>query len=438
MRRGNLLSTLLITDAQLPEPEIIGLKGLGIHLANWNSVPSIRPSDNEIVVLDTRNTPTPGYERILGALRSNLETLLQSGGVVFVLLGPEIRFDKREGGSSLVTRLGGSHLDFLPEQLLDATGLRHSASREGPRFRVVDPKWEAYFYSVPKYWRVIGGIEHGDHGSQIRYRVHGRPQLAVERVRVLALTQTTSQVVACMISWKGGTIGLLPITDKLETDVVFLAQTASDIYKQNVEEAGVPSQAPEWLDGYTIAEEKSLQLKAKKLHTDLEKLSLELNRLAKIRSCLFVTGRQLEQAIERVFPDLRWNLEDLTRLGRPIDYIVHGKGSRDLLIALTGTTGYVAADNKKIAQLFGALAEVQENQRLVFLVNALAEKDPSSRFIGDCVTKEALKRLSKHDICVLLVSDLYKLWKDYVEKKRSADQIFDLVYETSGPFVYPP
>lgn len=56
--------------------------------------------------------------------------------------------------------------------------------------------------------------------------------------------------------------------------------------------------------------------------------------------------------------------------------------------------------------------------------------------MSDCVTQEALKRLSKHDICVLLVSDLYKLWKDYAEKKRSADQIFDLVYETSGPFVY--
>lgn len=39
------------------------------------------------------------------------------------------------------------------------------------------------------------------------------------------------------------------------------------------------------------------------------------------------------------------------------------------------------------------------NQRLVFLVNALAEKDPSSRFMGDWETEEAPKRMSKHDIC---------------------------------------
>jgi hypothetical protein len=240
-----------------------------------------------------------------------------------------------------------------------------------------------------------------------------------------------------MISWKGGIIGLLPMADKPDSTVIVLAQMGSDIYNQNVEEAGVPSQAPEWLDAYMTTEENSLRLRAEKLHTDLEKLSKELNRFAKIRSCLFATGRQLEQAIERVLSDLQWNFEDLTKLGRPIDYIVRGKGSRDLLIALTGTTGYVAADNKKLAQLFGALLEVRDNQRLVFLVNALAEKDPSSRSIGDCVTEEALKRLSKHDICVLLVSDLYRIWRDYVEKKRSADQIFDLVYETSGSFAYP-
>lgn len=83
-------------------------------------------------------------------------------------------------------------------------------------------------------------------------------------------------------------------------------------------------------------------------------------------------------------------------------------------------------------------AELRDNQRLAVLVNALAKKDPSSRFTSDCVTAEALKRLSKHDICALPVSDLYKLWTDYVEKKRSADKIFDLVYETSGPFVYAP
>jgi hypothetical protein len=432
LRRENL-PTLLITAAKLAEPEITSLKSLGIHPVHWNSVPYIRASDHEVVILDTRINPSPGFYQVLDGLRFDLETLLRSGGVVFALLGPEITFDKHENG--LVSK--ESHLEFLPKELLDSTELAYSASREGSYFRLLEPRWEAYFHHVRKYWRVIHGIEQGERGSQIRYRrISGPPELFSESARVLAITKTTTEVIACLISWKGGTIGLLPQTDKPESNVFFLAQIGSDIYKHNIEELGVPPHPPEWLDSYMIAEEKSLQIKVEKLNADLERLCLERNHFAKIRSCLFVTGRQLEQAMERLMSDLQWDFEDLTKSGKPIDYVVHGKGSRDLLIALTGTSGYVAADNKKIAQLFGALAEVHDNQKLVFLVNALAEKDPSSRLISDCVKEEALKRMSKHNICVLLVSDIYKLWKDCVEKRRSADQIFDLVYVTSGPFMY--
>ena len=120
----------------------------------------------------------------------------------------------------------------------------------------------------------------------------------------------------------------------------------------------------------------------------------------------------------------------------PIDYIVDGpSGSSDgLLIALTGTSGYIDANHKKLAQLFGALAEVQDGQRLVFLVNASADDDPRTRAPENCITEPALKRMGKHEICILFTYDLYKLWVDALNNKMSADEIFRAIHSTVGLF----
>jgi hypothetical protein len=112
--------------------------------------------------------------------------------------------------------------------------------------------------------------------------------------------------------------------------------------------------------------------------------------------------------------------------------------SDGLLIALTGTDGYIDANHRKVAQLFGALAEVGDDQRLVFLVNALANIDPNSRTYEKCLTEPALKRMGQHKICILLVSDLYKMWVDFMGKRRSPEQIFESIKETEGAFRYTP
>jgi uncharacterized membrane protein (DUF373 family) len=58
--------------------------------------------------------------------------------------------------------------------------------------------------------------------------------------------------------------------------------------------------------------------------------------------------------------------------------------------------------------------------------------------VTNYVTEEALKRLTKNDICVLLMYDLYRLWMDYLDKKRKADEIFESIHRTSGLFNYAP
>jgi hypothetical protein len=278
----------------------------------------------------------------------------------------------------------------------------------------------------------VRGISEGEGGPEFVYpSTSGR---IIERVQLLASTKVTSQVVACLISWKGGTIGVLPPPNQLYVSTLLLVKRASEIYKRNLEQTRELLGPPNWVQDFKSAEQKSLEKEESGLKEKLKGYSQKINSLFLATSALFSTGKQLERAVTKIFSDLDWKFDDLTNQGQPIDYIVHGqRGVTDgLLIALTGSASYIDANHKKIAQLFGALAEVGEEQRLVFLVKALADEDPRSRTVEKCITDPARRRMAKHGICILLVPDLYRLWEEKAEGKRSNDQIFQRIHSTTG------
>lgn len=411
---------MLVIAESISQPDI--LKGLGARYVSWISADAIKASDNEIVTIDTRVTPISDKAKKFKELRRDLETLLAAGGAVFALCGPTVKW--QEGKTTY------SNYDFLPGRFLYGTGLQYSESREGTRFRVMEPKWQGYFAHVNKYWKVVPNIIRDQNGARLQYVSFGETlQISV---RVLAQTQTTSEVIGCLIPWEGGTIGLLAPPEDLVSALAYLHNLGCEIYKQNVERLGEYN-SPSWIDNFKTSEQKELLEKKQGLLSELERIQKDLRHFTLASSCLYSTGRTLERAVSQIFLDMGWNFDDLTEKGEPIDYVIHGKpSSRDLLVALTGTTGFIGSDNKKIAQLLGALAQVGGNQRLVFLVNALADEDPKSRATENCITPEALKRLTKLEICVLLAHDLYKLWKGCLEKRYTPDQVFDMIHATSG------
>jgi hypothetical protein len=366
-------------------------------------------------------------------MEDDIDTLLNAGGVVLVLAGPTL--DIRHGRDSKGNYWRETNYDFLPPRFLQNTRLHSSPSRSGSRFDA-DPRWSGYFDSVSKYWKIVDGISKGEQGQQYVYHYH---KLTVaERAQLLAVTKTTSQIVGCLISWTAGTIGILPAPDKLYLPILFLTERASEIYQQNVEQSRELLKPPTWTEDFKIEEQKRLEKEESELERKLEMSKKKIGSLFLATSALFTTGKQLQRAITKIFSDLHWKVDDLTKEGKPIDYIVHGqKGTSDgLLVALTGSTGYIDANHKKIAQLFGALAEVKDDQRLVFLVNALADEDPRSRTVDKCITDPARKRMEKHGICIALVPDLYRLWQDMLQGKRSADEILQQIHSTSGVFKY--
>lgn len=330
-----------------------------------------------------------------------------------------------------------TNYDFLPPWLLDETRLSRSESRAGSRYEK-HKDWVPYFQTAPKYFKTLQ-VRIDEPGPYILRRVIGSPSIA-EKVRSLARTSVTSQIVGCLINWQQGVVGVLPPSDDMYPALLFLKDRAAELYKENVENLGVSIEPPAWIQKYRSFEHQRLEEEASRLEVGLRTIRQKLKPFLAASASLYSVGKGLEVGVKKIFSDFDWSVDDLTKTGQPIDYVIKRKNetSESLVVTLTGTTGYLDSKSGKLAQLLGALPEVGDNGRLVFLVNGSAEIDPASRTVSNYITEEALKRLTKNDICVLPVYDLYRLWMDYLAEKTTTDKIFESVHKTCGLFNYVP
>jgi hypothetical protein len=429
------LKTLVITNREMENGQKSALRGLNIHLINWFQARDIRASDYEVALIDTRLPfRKEKLEGLFLEMRVNVEELLSAGGVVFVLAGPtEALRTWRNSRGDLHTE---TNYDLIPEPLLGLTKLSESLSKTGSRYEVAE-KWKEYALYAPNYWKIIDGItDEEEIGPVIRYS-DANGFLNTAPVHPIALTQATAQAVGCLISWQGGTLGIIPAPERMYEALILLNDRALEIYKENIEEVREYLKPPSWISLYETKEQKDLESKEHELLAEIQQVKKKIGELFLPCSVLYSTGKPLQRATLKVLSDFGWEIDDVTKKGDPIDYVVRTKNSSDtLLIALTGTNGYIDANHRKLAQLFGALLKVHEHEHLVFLANALAETDPNSRIPEKCITNEALNRMREHGICVLLIPDLYKLWVDWLEGRISAEKIFQMLSNTSGLFKY--
>jgi hypothetical protein len=427
---------LVVTERDIEKNQLNVIKASGMDVVDWRGAQGIKPSDYEVVILDTRiaartKEQLAYYRSFFVGMRPEIEILLRAGGVVFVLAGPSIPISIDR------TDILETNYDFLPEALLKETGLSTSESRIGARYES-GTEWTQYFSYVPNYCKTIqieAGEERGPHISY--FLGDGR---VIEKVRILALTTVTSEVVACIISWQQGDVIIAPPPVDMFLGLLFLKDRGAELYKENVESLGENVKTPAWIEKYRSLENQRLEEEESKLTAELQTVRKQLKPFFVASASLYSIGKGLEKAVTKIFSDFDWNVDDRTKTGEPIDYIIKRKSepSKSLVVALTGTTGYIDSKSGKLAQLLGAFPEVGTDGRLVFLINGSVETDPTSRTIANYITDEALKRLAKNDVCVLLVFDLYRLWMDYLDKKRTANQVFELIHTTAGLFKYGP
>jgi len=433
-------ATLFVSDlaevgSNVVRKQLEVLGGSGMDSVTWKDAQKIKPSDYEVAILDTRiaaRTPEQlrAYEFFFESMQPEISILLQAGGVVFVLAGPTIPV-RAVRGDALET-----NYDFLPKFLLGVTQLSFSESREGSRYEK-EKNWYPYFLTAPRYYKTVP-VKTDEKGVYIWYYANGKG--ITEKVRPLAVTTVTSQVVGCLISWQHGVVGVLPPPDDMMSALLFLQNKGAELYKENVENLGVNVEPPGWIHNYRSSEHRRLEQETSTLEGELANVRQKLKPFQLVSTSLYSIGKGLEVAVTRIFLDFDWSVDDLTKKDQPIDYVIKRRDetSKSLVVALTGTTGYLDSKSGKLAQLLGALPEVGDNGRLVFLVNGSVEIDPAIRATSNYLTEEALKRLAKNDICVLVVYDLYRLWLDYLAKKTTTDQIFESIHKTCGLFNYVP
>jgi len=292
--------TILVITTNPPKAgEVDALKGFGVRIIHWLETRKIRVSDYEIVVVDTRASAFRGNANrgLFKALQSDVQTLLQAGGVVFVLAGEtfsiETPRDRAPGPGEPET-----NYDFLPDIFLSKTRLNESWSKEGSNYDAI-PEWSSYFDHVQTYTKTVLGIEIGEHGPELNYGY------IAERVRPIALTRATSEVIACLTSWNGGTIVILPAPTQLYMPLVFLAQRGVDLYKENVEQIRDYAKPPDWLSDFKTQQQKALEVEENELSEKLKEIKAKANSLYLAATVLFSTGRQLERAVSKIFSDFK-------------------------------------------------------------------------------------------------------------------------------------
>jgi hypothetical protein len=424
-----------VTEQSLDRNQQAALQGSGVDILDWKQVQGIRPSDYEVVIVDTRiaaraRQELAYYEYFFVSTRPEIENLLQSGGVVLVFAGPSVPVRVYQGN------VVETNYDFLPEGLLSETLLSQSTSGAGSRYEHTKD-WDDYFYSKPKYFKTVNVRLEDDKPPFIIRRNPPYGNVA-EKIRPLAVTSVTNEMVAGLVAWRTGVIGILPPPNDMFSALLSLKSKGEGLYKENTESLGGPAKAPPWIQNYRSLEHQRLENEAQSLMAELETTEKKLKPFIVASSSLYATSKRLEKAVTKIFSDFDWSVEDLTKTGQPIDYIIRRKQDavQSLTVALTGTSGFIDSKSGKLAQLMGALPEVGEKGKLVFLVNGSTDVDPSMRAVTSYLTDEALKRLTKNDVCVLLMFDLYRLWIDCLDKGRKSDDVFKSIHETIGLFKY--
>ena len=173
---------------------------------------------------------------------------------------------------------------------------------------------------------------------------------------------------------------ILPPPDDMFSALLFLKDSGVELYKENVESLGEDIEAPKWIQNYRSSENQRLEDEGNRLATELQTVREKLKPFLLASASVYSTSRRLEIAVTKIFSDLGWNVEDLTKTGQSIDYVIRRRKeiSKSLVVALTGTTGYIGSKSAKLAQLLGVFPEVGDGGRLVFLVNGSIEIDPAA------------------------------------------------------------
>jgi len=436
-----VLSDSLPTDSGYPHIEVY----------RWTA--SNRPliSNYHILVLDmkmyrdTRATPE-AFTRIT----EEIVKLLKSGGVVICLTYTITEIEGKISRYRIVydhparrertTDTKVTSYDWLPTGILEATEL-YRKSDPGTDYELIKKSEELkpYFDCVEGFQKIIEGGVYSESRKKWIFRYpefsNGGFRIRTCDMDVIAINPVTKDPIACVIYYQGGSLIFLPQSEHDPLNVVYyLFQIGKRYYELNIEERGLFLDAPEWIENYKTEHEKSIEVEISQLEDSLQKEKSKRSRFQKIDALLYATNKTLEKAVMLVFQDFGLNVEKADP-GANKDLVVEDNSGNRLLVEVTGVKGKINSNSRKMAQLWDLVLEKRSEEKIVLIANTYREKEPAERSGEENFTEKVINLCEKNDICLMTTVDLFNLWKNVREGKKTPEQVIDSVLETNGIYI---
>lgn len=201
------------------------------------------------------------------------------------------------------------------------------------------------------------------------------------------------------------------------------------IFGQPVEIEISEKDVPLWID-----EVKFQRLR--ELETQRDTIQQEINDLSGYLPLLYGTGEPLEEAVVKALQFLGLNAERAPE-GFTADILAQTTdGVRKFGFEVTGTTGAIKKDSKKLAQLLEFERIKEHGEKTVLVANTYNMMSISQRKEQGHFTSRVLEFLSRHPILLMTGWDLYCMVGDVLEGLRSKEEIIEILYTTNGQLKY--
>jgi hypothetical protein len=455
-----------------------------VDIHEWTST-SPSPAGYQATVLDMNIVDAGSHDHRnhpFYGTKEHVERALKSGAVVICLdyltyTNPHSSLDGRRQDLQATRQLKGTFTypskyqgiqetsyDWLDQGLLGASKLDTMDARSSGQFRLTTQADEArsYFRFVRQFYKVIHGVELDRTGRRgtLRYQRQDRPSVSgatevTATVSVLAVNAVTGEPVAAEIKHPDapGSLVVLPrfeepsgeqAASKVQPIVWALKRLAEWCYQRNIQEVGVKEELPDWVKAHRSDEAQQLDDRVQQLDAERKEMADKRDKHDEMLTLLCGTGEPLRAAVENLFGSQWLGFRvDVAGKEESIDQFVHDQATgRSLAVEVTGVSGKFYKDNAHLADVLDYLPTHTEKnaadrvERIVLAVNTYRDTPLGDREHEDDFTQPVRKIAASNEFCLIRTCDLYRLWLDYVEGTRNADDVFNSIFSCAGLYKY--
>jgi len=424
-----------------------------IDICSWRESTDLRLSDYGIAILDLNFHQNSLAEGMFEGKQMDIYKMLDVGGVI-ICLNHSTYFTDTEGDKYDTNYHWFA--EFNPE-LVDIY------AKPGKNIKLVSKEnvFKEYFKGVTQYHKTLTSCISGEkfYFLFLKWRViksmnyfqnffPSRPWDEICRElsynlynsyegEVIAINGITGEPIASAVNCRKGNLIFLPENTKSSSTFLIpnLCEIGEKYYERNREKIWLPSEVPDWLEEYKTDQEKEIEKQISSLKEHADQLKQGKKKFEEIDVLLHGYDKPLVNAVQKVFED--WGCEVTpTQPGATIDLKVK-EPIKNLQFALeiTGTINKINKKSYKVSQALQHLTQREKDEKIVILANTYREKKIAER-LDENFTQPVIEIAEINKFCLMTTADVYFLWQDLLNGKRSKEEIIQSIFDTVGAYKY--